>query len=104
MTNAKKQFGYTSEILAHVEGKIRGRIGYTNQSIALQQAKIEYLDKLADILNDPEIAQAWDENELPEQPKLIKPSSFPMSIIMGMACFSWVIFSIMYVLNSKGIL
>jgi hemoglobin-like flavoprotein len=63
MNNAKHQYEVVKDLLDHVDEKIMSSGSSRLSVVHFQILKETLLDKLADLLNDPVIAKAWDDQE-----------------------------------------
>ena len=106
--NAKTQYEVTRGMMEHLEYKIAQGASIAELT-QFQDAKIQLLDTLANLLINPEIAKAWEDSVVKEnyeqgaqairssiesinqiQRKMNREADFQIRIMVSLAIFAWV--------------
>lgn len=117
MTNAKRQMQVAKSFVEHLETKIALNCS-DEEFLRFRKAKIEFLDTVADLLNNPKIAVQWDNplrNALDEErvedkvqvrtpsenldaiiKDMDKQAKFQLNLICGLAVFAYVVCTAVY--------
>jgi hypothetical protein len=109
--NAQTQYFVTKGHMKHLEYKIFQ--GASAEEIArFRNVMIPFLDTLADLMNNPEIAKQWDDdhtNQVAQEyqqsaedvqilyKKMQKDSALEMKLVLGALMFAWAVASAFYV-------
>lgn len=103
--NARTQFVVTEGHMEHLEAKVRDG-GTFEERERFRNAKIQFLDTLADLLNSSEIAKQWEDTPLMKEnsvtankmtPEMDKQNNFKMTLIVGIAIFTYMIAGVVYI-------
>ena len=120
MKNARTQFHVTNSHLEHLNYMIALN-GTPEQRAKFHEARVQLLDTLGDLLNDPKIARAWEDDEVnkriedrndeiarlkdqrdffsktPQGQTLDAQSKFNMNLVCGLALFAYVVVTALWI-------